>query len=92
MDQTYRENLLSAFRAHIPEILRKDIGSDVIEKGLNTLVDTLLSLPANVSARPIEEEFLRVVQRLNHIGYGRMIQIIYGEWEQVMPGVSRRDR
>lgn len=92
MDQTYRENLLTTFRAQIPEILRKDTEAAVIEKGLNTLVDALLNLTANVAARPIEEEFLRVVQRLNHIGYGRMIQIIYGEWEQVMPGVSRRDR
>lgn len=37
-----------------------------------------------------EAEFVSEVQRLSIIGYGRMIQLIYCEWEKLIPGASAR--
>jgi hypothetical protein len=33
-----------------------------------------------------ELEFLQMIRRERHIGYGRMMQIIANEWEQSQPG------
>jgi hypothetical protein len=43
----------------------------------------------NAALSPYEDEFLQTVERLRHLGYGRMIQLIYGQWEKSQPGISR---
>lgn len=84
MTQTYRENLITSLLAQSPGTPAALVGQ---------AVDILLARPANEASRPAEEEFLRTVQRLSSvIGYGRMIQMIHGEWEAQQPGIASHQR
>lgn len=63
---------------------------ELTEEMLDSAVERVAAY--NAAMEPFEEDFLAHVERLKHIGYGRMIQLIAGEWDKLVPGIAARWR
>lgn len=77
-------------RRQVAELTPDEVGVEtavVDDLDLDFAVERIVAF--NAAMAPFEDDFVRNVERLREIGYGRMIQLILGEWEKLQPGIAK---